>query len=138
MMKRTIFTSVTAVLIMLVMFSSGCADNRINLVDDGVLTLEKQASGKVYIAWCDAYKNEDGITIAGVLRRRDHIGVPIKKHVDVTILSPEGTVLNEARSLDYYIPRDITGRFESFQRFRVNFPNVPPQGSVVRVIARSG
>ena len=137
-MRRTIFSSVLAVLVILTMFFSGCADNRISLVDNGVLTLEKQASGKVYIAWCNAYKNKEGITIAGVLRRRDHVGVPIKKHVDVTILSLEGTVLNEARSLDYYIPRDIVGRFESFQRFKVNFPNVPPPGSVVRVVASNG
>jgi hypothetical protein len=133
--KRTIFATVIGTsLIMLVMFFSGCADNRVNLVDSGKLTLEQQASGKVYIAWCDAYKNEEGIIVTGVLRRRDHVGLPIKKHVDVTILSPEGTVLNERSSPDYYIPRDITGRFESFQRFRVSFPNVPPQGSLVRIV----
>jgi hypothetical protein len=138
-MKRAVFDSVLGtVFVMLVIFLSGCADNRINLVDSGVLTLEKQASGKVYIAWCDAYKDEDGITVTGVLRRRDHIGLRIKKHVDVTILSPEGIVLNEARSPDYYIPRDIIGRFERLQRFTVSFPNIPPQGSVVRVIASNG
>jgi len=138
-MKRAVFASVIGtVLVMLAMLLSGCANNRINLVDSSVLTLEKQASGKVYIAWCDAYKNEEGITVTGVLRRRDNIGLPIKKHVDVTILSPEGTILNKARSPDYYIPRDIIGRFEKLQRFTVCFPNVPPQGSVVRVIASNG
>ena len=67
-----------------------------------------------------------------IIRRRDHIGLPIKKHVDVTILSPEGIILNEARSRDYYIPRDIIGRFEELQRFTVSFPNVPPQGCGTR------
>ncbi|MBC8468433.1 MAG: hypothetical protein H8D56_03085 [Planctomycetes bacterium] len=138
-MKRAVFTSVIGVwLLMLAIFFSGCAENRINLVDNGLLTLEKQASGKVYIDWCDAYKDEKGITVTGVLRRRDHIGLPIKKHVDVTILSPEGTILDKASSPDYYIPRDIIGRFEKLQRFTVCFPNVPPQGSVVRVIASNG
>ena len=103
-----------------------------------MLTLEKQTSGKVYIAWCDAYKNEEGITVTGVLRRRDHIGLPIKKHVDVTILSPEGTILDEARSPDLYIPKRIIGRFEKLQRFTVRFPNVSPQGSVLRVITSNG
>jgi hypothetical protein len=37
-------------------FLTGCATNRIDLVDSGVLTLEKQATGKVYIAWSDAYE----------------------------------------------------------------------------------
>ncbi len=128
-MKLAVFPSVIGVgLLMLAIFFSGCAENWINLVDSGVITLEKQASGKVYIAWCDAYKNEDGITVMGILRRRDHIGLPIKKYVDVTILSLEGTVLNEARSPDYYIPRDIIGRFERLQRFIMSFPNMPPQG----------
>ena len=137
-MKRAVFTSVIGVgLVMLAIFVPGCAKNRINLVDSGALTLEKQVSGKVYIAWCDAYKDEKGIAVTGVLRRRDHVGIPIKKHVDVTILSPEGTVLDEARSPDYYIPRNIIGRFQSFKRFKVRFPNVPPQGSLIRVVARS-
>jgi len=138
-MKRAFPTSVIGVgLVMLAIFIPGCAKNRINLVDSGALTLEKRASGKVYIAWCDAYEDEKGIAVTGVLRRRDHVGLPIKKHVDVTILSPEGTVLDEARSPDYYIPRNIIGRFESFQRFKVHFPSVPPQGSVIRIVARSG
>ncbi len=138
-MKRAVFDSVIGVgFVMLAIFLSGCAENRINLMDSGLLTLEKQASGKVYIAWCDAYKDEKGIVVTGVLRRRDHIGLPIKKHVDVTILTPEGTVLDEARSPDYYIPRDVIGKFERFQRFQVCFPNVPPQGSLIRVVARSG
>ncbi len=113
------------------------AENRINLVDSGVLTLEKQASEKVHIAWCDAYKNEDGITVTGVLRRRDLISSPIEKRVDVTILLPEGTVLDDARSADCYIPREIIGRVERLQRVTMSFPNVPFQ-SAVCIIACNG
>ena len=50
-MKRAVFASVIgAGLVMLAIFLHGCAEKRINLVDSGLLTLEKQASGKVYIA----------------------------------------------------------------------------------------
>jgi hypothetical protein len=107
-------------------FLTGCATNRIDLVDSGVLTLEKQATGKVYIAWSDAYEDGDGFVVTGVLRRRDTVGLPIKAHVDITIQSPDGKVLNEGRSSDVYVPRRIIGRGQSLQRFRVSFPQIPP------------
>jgi hypothetical protein len=119
-------------------FLTGCATNRIDLVDSGVLTLEKQATGKVYIAWSDAYEDGDGFVVTGVLRRRDTVGLPIKAHVDITIQSPDGKVLNEGRSSDVYVPRRIIGRGQSLQRFRVSFPQIPPQGSLVRLVSHSG
>jgi len=117
---------------------SGGAANRVDLVDSGFLTLEKHATGKVYIAWSDAYEHEDGFVITGVLRRRDHVGSAIKAHVDVTVLSPEGRVVDTARSNAVYVPRRITGRGQSFKRFNVYLPNVPPRGSTVRVISHTG
>jgi len=56
-MKLAVFTSVIVVCLLMFVIFFGCAENRINLVSSGVLTLEKQASGKVHIVWCDAYKN---------------------------------------------------------------------------------
>ena len=58
-------------------FLNGCATDRVDLVDSGVLTLEKQATRKVYIAWSDAYEDGDGFVVTGVLRRRDTVGLPI-------------------------------------------------------------
>ena len=78
---------------------SGCAEEyRTDLVKSGVLSIDHQRTGKVYIAWSDAYKEDSGFVITGVLRRRDRVGGPIKTHVDITILSPDGTILHEARS----------------------------------------
>ncbi len=123
---------------LLVSAVSGCAANRIDLVDSGFLTLEKHATGKIYVAWSDAYKHEDGFMITGVLRRRDHVGSPIKAHVDVTVLSPEGRIVDTARSNAVYVPRRITGEGQNFKRFSVHLPNMPPRGSTVRVVSHSG
>lgn len=123
---------------LLVSVFSGCAANRVYLVDSGFLTLEKQATGKVYVAWSDAYEREDGFVITGVLRRRDSVGLPLKTHVDVTVLSPDGRVVDTARSGDIYVPRRMTGRGQSFKRFSVHFPSIPPRGSTVRVVSHSG
>ena len=76
--------------------------------------------------------------ISGVLRRRDSVGAAIRTHVDVTVLSPDGTTLDEARSSDAYVSRRITGRsYLSFERFKVRYPNIPAMGSSVRVVSHS-
>ncbi len=119
-------------------FLNGCATGRVDLVDAGVLSLEQHTTGKVYIAWSDAYKDGDGFVVAGVLRRRDTVGLPIKTHVDITIQSPDGKVLDEGRSSDVHVPRRIIGRGQSLQRFRVRFPSIPAEGSKVSIVTHSG
>ena len=119
-------------------FLNGCATNWGDLVDSGVLTLEKQAAEKVYIAWSDAYEDGDGFVVTGVLKRRDTVGLSIKTHVDITIQSPDGKVLNEGRSSDVHVPRRIVGKGQSFKRFKVRFPNIPVEGSKASIVVHSG
>ncbi len=138
MSKRLSINLITLGLGILAAVISGCAADRVDLVETGVLTLEKQAAGKVYIAWSSAYEQEDGLVITGVLRRRDRVGSPIKTHVDVTVLSPSGQVVDTARSNDVYVPRRITGRGQSLKRFRIYLRNVPGRGSLVRMVSHSG
>jgi hypothetical protein len=119
---------------------SGCAEEyRTDLVKSGVLSLEKHSMGQVYIAWTNAYEDGDDFVITGALGRRGRVGGAIKVHVDITILSPDGTILGEARSTDVYVSRRITGsRYLKIERFEVRFPSIPPQGSSVHVISHSG
>ena len=139
MKKRLSTIMVVVVFGMLTAVISGCAINRVDLVDSGVLTLEQQSMGKVYIAWSGVYEQDDSFVVAGVLRRRDRVGMPIRTHVDVTVLSPDGTILDEARSSDVCVSRRITGRsYLSFERFKVRFSNIPTKGSLVRVVSHSG
>ena len=83
------------VLGMLTVVISGCATNRVDIIDAGVLSLDQHAAGKVYIAWSDAYEDGDGFVVNGVLRRRDTVGLPIKAYVDITIQSPDGMKLTQ-------------------------------------------
>ena len=138
MMKKKVLSLVIAMVFgTLTIIISGCATDRVDLVDAGVLSLEQHTTGKVYIAWSDAHEDGDGFIVTGVLRRRDTVGLPIKAHVDVAILSPDGTVIDESRSSDVYVPRRIIGRGQSLQRFRVRFSNIPPPGSSVRLVSHS-
>ncbi len=138
--KRGAINITIVTLLLFVVSSSSCvAANRTDLVKSGVVTIEQQRTGKAYIAWSSAYKEKGDLVVTGVLRRRDHVGGPIKTHVDVTIVSPDGTVLDEARSSGIYVSRRITGRgYLSFERFKIRIPGVPAKGSLVRLISHSG
>ena len=129
--RIVIFLTVTAAIV------SGCAANRVDLVAAGVVTLEPHAAGKVAIAWSSVYKEDNSFVISGVLTRHDHVGFPIKAHVDATILSPDGRTLDAACSKAIYVPRQITGHGQSLKRFTIRFPHVPPQGSSVRLVCHS-
>ena len=123
---------------MLIAVISGCVTDSVDLVDSGVLSIEQHTTGKVYIVWSGAYEDGDGFVVTGVLRRRDTVGLPIKVHVDVTILSPDGKMLDEGRSSDFYVPRRIVGRGQSSKRFKVRFPNIPAEGSKASIVVHSG
>ena len=136
--KKLLSLVIATVFSLLAIVISGCATDRVDLVDTGVLSLEQHTTGKVYIAWSDAYEDGDGFVVSGVVRRRDTVGLPIKVHVDVTILSPDGKVLDEGRSSDIYVPRRIVGRGQSLKRFSVRFGSIPAEGSKVSIVTRSG
>lgn len=141
MMIRNLSTiNIAMVTLLFLAVISGCTTaDRADLVKSGILNIEQERTGKAYIAWSGAYKDGDSFAVTGVLRRRDHVGLPIKTHVDVTILSPDGTVLDEARSSDVYVSRRITGRgYLSFERFKVRFSSIPAKGSLVRLVSHSG
>jgi hypothetical protein len=134
--KRSVVRIVIFLAVM-VAIVSGCAANRVDLVDAGVLTLEPHAAGKVAIAWSSAYRDKEGFVIVGVLTRHDHVGLPIRTHVDITVLSPERRALDESQTPDIYVPAHVTGRGQSLKRFEARFPHIPPQGSSVRLVCHS-
>ena len=139
MVKKKVLNLVAVMVLgMLTVIISGCATDRVDLADSVVLSLEQHTAGKVYVGWSDAYEDGDGFVVSGVLRRRDTVGLPIKAHVDITIQSPDGTIIDESRSLDVNVPRSIIGRGRSLQRFRVRFPSIPAEGSKLSIVTHSG
>jgi hypothetical protein len=83
------------------------------------------------------HQDGEDFAVYGVVQRLSHTGYPIKTHVDITILSPDGTVLQEARTLDIYVPRRIPGKGINWERFKVRLPDIPPQGSKVDMVVHS-
>lgn len=124
-------------LLALVLLGSGCGANRVSLAGTAEIHLEQARAGKVYVAWSDAYQDEEGFVATGVVRRTDTVGGPIKVNVHITIVSPEGEVIDVAHCDDIRVPRRIATKIQGFERFKIRFPSVPPEGSSVRVVARS-
>ena len=113
-----------ASLIILAIGISGC-NSRNSLVELGIVSIETKSSKNIKILWMDVYKDGEDIIVYGVVRRRSRSSYPLKTHVDATILSSDGKVLQEARTPDIYVPRFVRGKGINFKRFEVSFPNVP-------------
>ncbi|UCD50896.1 MAG: hypothetical protein JSW27_25650 [Phycisphaerales bacterium] len=137
-MKRAVHVSAWGIcLLALVWLAAGCGASQTHLAETGVIHLEQAQIGKVYVAWSEAYEDGDGFVITGVVRRNDTVGAPIKVKVQAAITSPEGELVGEAQSEDICVPRWIATKVQGFERFEIRLPSVPPEGSVVRVVARS-
>jgi hypothetical protein len=120
----------------------GCVTNRVSLVDQGIVSVDTVPSEKVSILWADVYEDGEDVVVYGTLRRRGYTGYPMKTHVDVTISSPDGTVLEEARTPDIDVPRYILGKHTRSRgirgkRFEVRFREVP-QGSKINMVVHVG
>jgi hypothetical protein len=134
-MKRNVpILSCAVCLAALMALMVGCESSRISLTKNGVVKLEPRAEGKVRIAWSDAYTDAEGFTVTGVVRREDTTGGPIPVSVQVTVLAPDGSTWGEAVSHELYVPRRMVSRAQGFERFRVHFPGLPPEGSSIRIV----
>ncbi len=102
---------------------SGCAVNRISLVDTNQVTVAKQDSEKIKILWTDVYQKDGHTWVYGVLKQKGYrSSMPIKTHVDVQVLSKDGSILYETFSEDIYVPRNRVGKGPDWKRFRVQLP----------------
>jgi hypothetical protein len=117
---------------------SGCVTNRVSLVDENMVSVEKQGNETVEILWTDAYQDGEDTVVYGVIRRRSHTSYPIKTHADVAIVSPDGTMLQEARTPDIYVARRVPGKGIDWTRFNIRFPGMLTQGSKVNMVVHSG
>lgn len=123
----------------LVSIVSGCATNRVSLVDTKQVTVVRQDSEKVKILWTDVYQKDGQIWAYGVLKQRGyHPSMPIKTHVDVQVLSKDGAVQYETFSEDIYVPRNRVGKGPDWKRFRVKLAADIPAGSRIHIKVHSG
>jgi hypothetical protein len=117
---------------------SGCSANRISLADQGLVSVEKQASEKVKILWTDVYGRDGQTWVYGVLKQRTLNPGAIKSHVDINVSALDGSVYYETVSEDIYIPRNRVGKGINWERFKVQLPVELSDGSKISITVHSG
>lgn len=137
MKKEFLLSGLFILTTMLLVTMSGCTHSHISLVDQGIISVETESSENAKILWSDVYQDKEGIVVYGVIERCGHTTYPLETHLDITVLSMEGKVLQEAQTPDIYLPRRIPGKGINWKRFRVRFPEIP-QASTVQLVPHSG
>jgi hypothetical protein len=135
-MRKISFLLILSVLVMSI---PGCATNRVSLVDTNQVSVAMQDSEKIEILWTDVYQKDGQTWAYGVLKQRGyHPSAPIKTHVDVQVLSEDGSVQYETFSEDIYVPRNRVGKGPDWKRFRVQLPTEISEGSNISITVHVG
>jgi hypothetical protein len=117
---------------------SGCAVASENISKKGLVTVERVASQKVAIPWANVYRTDQSLIVHGVVRRRSYSNQPLQVHVDATVLSSDGEVLQEAVSRDVWVPRRSPGKGSGSHAFEIRLPVARAEGGTVRLVCHAG
>jgi hypothetical protein len=129
-MKKIMGWSIGVVLCFLFIIVGECAASRVNLVDEGIATVERVNSRQARVSHVSVYQDDKGVLISGMVRRKSVATGPDKGHVDVVVFSPDGDVLQEV--IGRYTPRLTKNKRTA--RFSVRISTSLPQGCIVRVV----
>lgn len=120
---------------------AGCASTRSDLVKSGYLSLQPTSTAALTHS-PSVYERNGGLVVDGWL---DASEVIKGGHVDIQVISPDGTVVFDA-AVNFRQPtsRTPTGprgssrgsrsQADSHATYLVQFPGLPPKGSVIRVV----
>ena len=112
----------------------GCASGRSNLIESGIVYIERIPSGNRSILGVQAFAENDQLVINGRVKRHSSSFVDGEGHIDIAVVGPEGDILEQVST--QYVPRIIPTRKMRGVRgsyFGVSLPDVPPAGSTVRI-----
>ena len=114
----------------------GCADSLVDLTKTGQVTVETVSGEKTKILWAGVYQDGDDTLIKVALRRRLPTAYPLKTHVDIVVIAPDGEKSLETRTENIYVPRNVPGKGPSVKFFRKVIPGTLPQNSTVTIECR--
>jgi hypothetical protein len=117
---------------------SGCAVPGENISKKGLVTVERVSSPKVDILRADVYRTDETLIIRGVVRRREYSGQPLLVHVDATVLSGAGEILQEATGRDVWAPRRLAGKGFNYGDFEIRLSPPVPEGGTVKLVCHGG
>lgn len=111
----------------LIAIAIGCA-SRINLVNDGIYSVNTRDTNGVKITTTKISVDDGRFIVTGKLKRAS-ISRSYPGHVDVVIIGPDGSVLDQA-SVKNKMP--FIGRSRrKISSFKAEFFKIPPEGATV-------
>ncbi len=114
-----------------VVLMSGCAMNRVNLVESQMVYVENVKHDKAHIYGVNVYQDDKTLVISGSVGRRHNINLPINGHVDLILIASNGSILKKIGT--NYNPGRLPGRRAGRSYFEAKIPVILPPGSRVRV-----
>ena len=113
-------------------FSTGCAPTHLSLVKNGTVSLEYIPSGEeTYVSQADVYQRANGIEISGTVKVPQTRHHTRGGHVDVAILSSDGSLLKKA-SIQHR-PRNFRRTSAHKLPFKAYIPITLPSKSIIRI-----
>ena len=113
----------------------GCASGRMNLVEQGQVTVEVVAKGDAAKPEVEIYQDNGVLLVKGVVESRPEGG-----HVHIALISPDGTLLSD-ETVNYRPKTQFYNALKPFPRyagryayFEESIITIPPKGSKVRLI----
>jgi len=137
MYKKLLPIIITLSIGILITVISGCVTNRIDLVDNGTVSVETIPSKKVNFLWIDIYQDGEDCIVYGTIQQHGYSSSPLTTHVDITTFSPEGSILQVRRTRDIHVPRRRPGKGVDWARFQERYSDIPPIGSKIQLVCHS-
>ena len=109
----------------------GCAQNRVSLVSDNKVSVERASTRHVYFPWVDVCRENGTSLVSGTIRQRQLHRHPMSGHIDVLLIAPDGRVIEQSQAAIH--PHRHSRRGPKEAHFKVRLKTAPPSGAVVRV-----
>ncbi len=116
---------------------SGCSFSNMNLADNATYSIERvNSSDRISIRSAKVYQENGNTVVSGKVKLNKNLPQPQQGHVDIAVISPDGTVLDTASV--FYNPRIRTRRMQlkanKRSSFTARFPGILQNGSTIRIV----
>ncbi len=141
-LKGVIMKNQTIIITFVIFFTgivlSGCSFSKMNLAgNDAAYTIERlNTSDRISIRCAKVYQDDGYTVISGKVKLNKNLLQSKQGHVDIAVISPDGTVKDTASV--FYNPRKRTRRMQlkanKGSSFIARFSGTLPHGSTIRLV----
>ncbi len=118
------------------LFFSGCGGPRVDLVRTGKVRFETEPGNRVKILNAYVYQDGEKTVVTAAIRRRVFSSQPLKLNVIVSVIAPDGSEYLGPEKEVFAVPRYHPGKTRNITYYRKRFPEILPDGSVVRLVCQ--